>query len=199
MVRIGISVEGLTEERFVKVVLAPYLLDKGILMTPINKKGNISVDSVKAELKTLVKTFEFVTTLYDFYGFKKKNQNETKESLERRIEEAMHDDVRRKLIPYVQMYEFEALLFSCPDSMARELNDGSVKEWCEGVLSKFGAQPELINNSPQTAPSKRLEAHTDYRKTTHGPNIAKGIGIEKIREKCPGFNRWLTKLEELAL
>lgn len=199
MVRIGISVEGLTEERFVKVVLAPYLLTKGILMTPINKKGNISVDSVKAELQTLVKTFEFVTTLYDFYGFKKKNQNETKESLERRIEEAMHDDVRRKLIPYVQMYEFEALLFSCPDSMARELNEGNVKEWCEGVLSKFNGQPEQINDSPQTAPSKRLEAHTDYRKTTHGPNIAREIGIEKIREKCPDFHKWLATLESLAL
>ncbi|MFT5260631.1 MAG: hypothetical protein ACI810_002386 [Gammaproteobacteria bacterium] len=51
MVRIGISVEGPTEERFVKAVLAPYLLGKGIYITPISMGGDVSVDRAKGELK----------------------------------------------------------------------------------------------------------------------------------------------------
>ena len=96
------------------------------------------------------------------------------------------------------MYEFEGVLFSCPRAMERGLNEPGVKEWCQGVLDEFNGNPEVINNSVETAPSKRLIAQTGYRKTTHGPNIAKETGIDKIREKCVGVNEWLIKLEELA-
>lgn len=198
MVRIGISVEGPTEERFVKAVLQPYLFGKGIDMTPISMGGDVSVERAKGELKKIANSFDYVTTFYDFYGFKKKTNNESKASLEKRLEDAVHDGVKPKLIPYIQMYEFEGVLFSCPEAMERGLNEPGVKEWCQGVLDGFNGDPERINNSLETAPSKRLQADTRYRKTTHGPNIAKEIGIETIREKCVGFNEWLNKLEALA-
>lgn len=197
MVRIGISVEGPTEERFVKSVLGPYLFNKDICITPISMGGDVSVDRVKSELKKIASSFEFVTTLYDFYGFKKKAENETKKSLEEKIYDNSHDGVKPKLVPYIQMYEFEGILFSCPEAMQRGLNDENAREWCEEVLNEFEGNPESINNSILTAPSKRLEKHTDYRKTTHGPNIAKEIGVDTIREKCSGFNEWLNKLEQL--
>lgn len=199
MVRIGISVEGPTEERFVKAVLAPYLAAKDIYITPISMGGDVNVDKVKSELKKIGNSFDFVTTLYDFYGFKKKLGGENKESLENRIKEAVHDGVKPKLVPYVQMYEFEGILFSCPEAMERGLNESGVKEWCNDVLDNFAGNPEAINDSVETAPSKRLQKHTGYRKTTHGPNIAKEIGIDKIREVCAGFNEWLTKLEALTI
>ena len=199
MVRIGISVEGPTEERFVKAVLAPYLAAKDIYITPISMGGDVTVDKVKSELKKIGNSFDYVTTLYDFYGFKKKLGGENKESLESRIKEAVHDGVKPKLVPYVQMYEFEGILFSCPEAMERGLNESGIKEWCKGVLDSFGGNPEAINNSEETAPSKRLQKQTGYRKTTHGPNIAKEIGIDKIREVCTGFNEWLTKLEALTV
>lgn len=199
MVRIGLSVEGPTEERFVKAVLAPYLSSKNIYITPISMEGNVSVDRAKSELKKIANSFDYVTTLYDFYGFKKKNENESKASLEKRLEDAVHESVKSRLIPYVQMYEFEGVLFSCPEAMERGLNESGVKEWCQGVLDQFNNEPETINNSVETAPSKRLAKATGYRKTTHGPNIAKEIGIDKIREMCSGFNDWLTKLEALAV
>ena len=65
------------------------------------------------------------------------------------------------------------------------------------VIDKCGS-PEEINNSPQTAPSKRLQywTHGHYGKTTSGIAIAKAIGIERMRSKCPLFNRWLSQLEE---
>lgn len=67
------------------------------------------------------------------------------------------------------------------------------------VIEECGS-PEKINNSPQTAPSKRLErwAHGRYGKTTSGIVIARAIGIDKMRKKCPLFNSWLFKLESLV-
>ncbi len=65
-------------------------------------------------------------------------------------------------------------------------------------MKKFSGNPEKINDSVESAPSKRLEEKTGYRKTTHGPDIAKETGIKKIRGKCAGFNEWLDKLEALA-
>ena len=199
MVRVGISVEGPTEERFVKAVLAPYLATKNIFITPISMGGDVNVDRVRSELKNIGLSFDYVSTLYDFYGFKKKREGDNKASLEQRIFEVVHESIKPKLIPYIQMYEFEGLLFSCPDGMERGLNETGVKEWCQSILDSFDRNPEKINNSAETAPSKRLEKETSYRKTTHGPNIAKEIGIEKIREMCSGFNEWLNKLEALAL
>ena len=199
MVRVGISVEGPTEERFIKAVLAPYLMTKDIYITPISIGGAVSVDKVKSELQKMANSFDYVTTLYDFYGFSRKVENETKESLEKRIEDVVHQAVKMKLIPYIQMYEFESVLFSCPQAMANGLNEPEAQPWCQGILDEFKGNPEAINNSVETAPSKRLEGHTGYRKTTHGPNIAKEMGIDKIREKCVGFNDWLIKLENLVV
>lgn len=202
MVRVGISVEGTTEERFVEMVLSPHLAQKQIYITPISMGGDVKLDRVKSELKKIANSFDYVTTFYDFYGFKGKLEDDTKASLEKKIFEHSHKSIQAKLIPYVQMYEFEGLLFSCPTAMHDQLNqqnsEPSVEVWASNVLSQFGSDPEKINDSPQTAPSKRLEANTNYRKTTHGPNIAKQIGISKLREKCVGFDKWLNNLEQLA-
>ncbi len=200
MIRIGISVEGETEEIFIETVLEPYLSAKGIYIKPILMRGNVSVDRVKDQLKRFANNYDHVTTLYDFYGFKKKADDESKESLENRIMEAVDEWIKPKLIPYIQMYEFEGLLFSCPDAMARGLDEPGVKKWCQDVLSEFSDNPEKINNSVESAPSKILEKKINYyNKTTHGPNIANKTGIEKIREKCAGFDAWLKKLEALAV
>lgn len=48
--------------------------------------------------------------LFDFYGFKKKSPNETQNSLESRLLDVVEQPSKRKFIPYIQMYEFEALL-----------------------------------------------------------------------------------------
>ena len=196
MVRIGISVEGLTEERFVKAVLYPYLAPKGIDVTPIIMGGGVNIDKVKSELKKMANNFDYVTTLYDFYGFRNKDISETKDSLEARILDAAHEGVKPKLIPYVQMYEYEGLLFSCPTSMENVLNETGIKDWAAEILKEFNNNPETINNSTETAPSKRLGANSGYRKTTHGPDIAEEIGIDKIREMCSGFNVWIASMEE---
>jgi len=200
MVRVGISVEGTTEERFIKTSLQPYLADKNIFITPMSLGGNVSVDRVAHELNKLVFNFDAVTTFYDFYGFKRKRKGETKDSLEARILKFISEPLRGKCIPYIQMYEFEGLLFSSPAAMASVLQQDDIEPWievwAEKILHLFNDNPEKINDSPQTAPSKRLES-TPYRKITHGPDIANKIGLNVLREKCTGFDEWLNKLEAL--
>lgn len=202
MVRVGISVEGTTEERFVQMVLAPYLAQQQIYMTPISMGGDVKLDKVKSELKKIADSFDYVTTFYDFYGFKGKLDSDTKASLEQKMRDHAHASIQTKLLPYVQMHEFESLLFACPATMHSVLNQPdfqpTVETWASKILQEFEQDPEKINDSPQTAPSKRLESNTNYRKTTHGPNIAKQIGIKKLREACAGFNQWLTQLEQLT-
>ena len=60
MVRVGISVEGTTEERFVKTVLSPYLSGKQISVTAIPMNGNVKLDRVRAELKKIANSFNAV-------------------------------------------------------------------------------------------------------------------------------------------
>ena len=58
--------------------------------------------------------------------------------------------------------------------------------------------PEEINNSPLTAPSKRiLEIFPEYEKPFHGCLTVMEIGLDTIRSQCSHFNQWLTKLEHL--
>ncbi|MFT4925063.1 MAG: hypothetical protein ACI8WB_001153 [Phenylobacterium sp.] len=198
MVRLAISVEGPTEERFVISVLAPYLLARGIFMQPISLGGNVSVDRIKHEIGKLIYSFDYVTTLYDFYGFRKKAADETKESLEKKIAVGLNHQLSHRFIPYIQMYEFEALLFTSPEAIGAVFNRDDLVGWAQDILSQFNGNPEAINDSVQTAPSKRFEQHTPYRKTTHGPDIARAIGIDKIRQCCAGFDDWLNCLEGLA-
>jgi hypothetical protein len=198
MVRVGISVEGTTEERFIKMLLVPYLSPKGIYVTPVSINGNVSVERVKHELESLAYSFDYVSTFYDFYGFKCKADGETKATLESKIKAAIKEGLRVKLIPYIQMYEFEGLLFSSPEAIAGVLQDNSLTVWANNILEEFHNNPEKVNDSTETAPSKRLEKFSNYRKTTHGPNIAEQIGLAKIRDMCSGFDDWLTQLERLV-
>ena len=160
-------------------------------------RGNISIDRVSKKLNSLVDNYDFVTTLYDFYGFGKRGleDDETKETLEKKIKESIKSNQQHKIIPYIQMYEFEALLFSDAEIMAKSLNVS--QNWIDNILNEFN-DLEGINNSKETAPSKRIEKHAKYIKTQHAPKILQEIGLLKIREKCQGFNAWLKQLESLG-
>lgn len=195
MIRILISVEGQSEKNFIEQVLKPHLSKIKIYSEVQNMKGNISVDRIATKLNTLIHNYDFVTTLYDFYGFKKKLQDESKANLEGRIKQGIKSDQQHKIIPYIQMYEFEALLFSDATIMVTVLNIN--QNWVDEILNEF-SNVEEINNSKETAPSKRIQSKVHYIKTTHAPDILKKIGLKKIREKCIGFNAWLTQLENLV-
>jgi len=107
-------------------------------------------------------------------------------------------DAESRFIPYIEMYEFEALLFSDADILA-EKTDADVSQIRE-ILEKFNDDPEEINDDPEKAPSKRLESlKNGYRKVADGKKISEAVGIQTIRRRCSHFNHWMTKLERLQL
>lgn len=56
--------------------------------------------------------------------------------------------------------------------------------------------PEHINNSPETAPSKRLKKLIkNYSKIRYGTIVAKEIGIDKIMRECKHFAKWIEKIK----
>jgi hypothetical protein len=196
MVRLLISVEGLSEYKFINEVVISHLAKFNISVESQNIKGNVNLEKIKSKLNSLIHNFDCVTTLYDFYGFRGKSEDETQQSLEEKIKQSIKKEQQKKIISYIQMYEFEALLFSDSKKMASELNTD--ENWINEILKNFNHNPEAINNSKETAPSKRIDKNTTYIKTTHAPKILKNIGLKKIREKCQGFDAWLTKLEALG-
>ena len=139
----------------------------------------------------------------DYYGFKNAN-GRPKAQLEQNIlNEAQTLSTRNleayRVRPYVQMHEFEALLFS--DISKFELLSDNWNNESQTQLQQICdtfETPEDINDSAQTAPSKRLDAiFPGYSKISDGLLIAKDIGLDTIREKCPLFNQWIGELEKL--
>lgn len=57
--------------------------------------------------------------------------------------------------------------------------------------------PELVNDGPTTAPSKRLKCyHPGYAKTLDGPLAVAGLGLPALRRSCPHLDSWLDKLDQ---
>lgn len=90
MIRVATSVEGQTEEEFVKRTLAPHLMAKAVDVRPIligragaasGSGGNVTVDRLTSEIAALYCSFDVVTSLVDFYGFRDKG-GRTVEQLE---------------------------------------------------------------------------------------------------------------------
>ena len=197
-------VEGTTEAEFVKRVLARRLSDHGVGATPVSMGGNVTRDRTARELANLFWSFDCVTSLVDYYGFRDK-ADLTVGQLERALEEAVGTRIGRqydasRVIVYVQRHEFEGLLFADVDGFR---NAGlAIDEAClarlRGVRDRFPT-PEDINDGRATAPSKRiLGLIPDYRKRLHGPLVAENIGLAAMREECPRFGNWMDRLEGLG-
>ena len=124
------------------------------------------------------------------------------------IEKAFHEDIVKeagcqsnRFIPYIQPYEFEALLFSDIEILVFiEKNWASASAKLNAVL-KAVETPEYINDSPQTKPAAHLERalkNPPFHKRRHGPIAAEKIGLAKIEAECKFFASWLLKLRTLA-
>jgi hypothetical protein len=215
-----VLVEGPTEQRFVKDLLVPFLAKKSVFLTPIiidkpgEKGGDIKFVRAKNDIEKHLKQRcdTWITLLVDYYGIKGDwpGYQESKfQAVHTRKAEVMNqataDEVQRlfsdqnperRFIPYVSMHEIEALYFSDPAKLAAQI--GVSQRQIDSILAECG-EPEKINDNTQTAPSKRLEALSDrFKKTSTGIAIAQEIGVQKMRETCPLFNAWLTKIEQLV-
>lgn len=219
MKRCLILVEGQTEERFVKDVLCPVFELSGIYLYPIilttkivkngsNFKGGVTrYVKIRSDLsKLLADTGAVVTTMIDYYALPEDTPGMRDRPLAsardrvRHVEAAIFADVGspRHFIPFLALHEFEALLFT-----DHTITAGTIlaREKAAKLLEVAkGLEPEEINEGRETAPSKRLkQVFPSFQKTLHGPTAAKRIGLQAIRARCPHFNDWITRLEQISV
>jgi hypothetical protein len=215
-----VLVEGQTEERFIKDVLAPefYALDcffdPRLLITKRVKhgasfKGGVATyGKFRNDVVRLLGEAKgrFVTTVIDYYGlpddFPGMSTRPNSTPLDRvlHVEKHIHEDFEapRNFLPFLALHEFEAWLFSSREELPNTLTQPQKSADFAAIRDSFD-DPEQINEGPQTAPSKRIvQLFPGYRKVLHGPAAAKRIGMEAIRAECPHFNAWYGHLEHFA-
>jgi hypothetical protein len=117
----------------------------------------------------------------------------------RHVEQAISDHFRDgRLLPFLALHEFEAWVFSCPNTLPEVMAE-SVKQPQFAAICGAVETPEQINERPGHNPSARvISIFPGYRKTLHGPTATNRIGLRLIRERCPHFHEWLSKLEGYA-
>lgn len=194
--RLAISVEGATEREFVSRVLKPHLQPFGLDVRGVDIRGNVSLDKVRGELPALLGGFDVVSTLYDFYGFKRRDGRNV-DQLEQAIRELVELHLQPRFIPYVQQYEFEALIFAAPELAVTHLQgrDQDLATMREAI--RRSGTPEHVNDGVETSPSHRLKKlFGNYDKKRHGPEIVEIAGLAAIRQACKRFDAWVAALEQ---
>ena len=220
MTVIYIICEGPTEVRFVKNVLALELGRRQVFLHPVTigsqrkKGGNVTFDRLSRNIRNqlLNNRRAYCSAFIDYYGlpsdFPGKHSASTKQALSEkadtvcnelmiRLEHRIESAPLQRFIPYVQMHEFEGLLFSHPATFATSIGLPELRSDFAEIRNEFET-PEHINDSSVTAPSKRiLELAPGYEKPLMGVIAATAIGLDRIRQECPLFSAWLATLESL--
>ena len=85
---------------------------------------------------------------------------------------AEHFGSPQNFMPFLALHEFEAWLFSSPTELPRVMTESRKQAQFEAIRASVPT-PEEINERPEFAPSKRIEAlFPAYKKTLHGPTTA---------------------------
>lgn len=224
MTRLLVHVEGQTEEMFVNEILDTHLCTHGFSKVSARIMGNArqriqrgGVRTWASARKGIVNHLEgdercIATTIVDYYGMPKtwpgrseaselafpENAESIENALASEVCEHMGTDFNPvRFVPYVMMHEFEAMLFSDCDKFAEGIGQPGLAPKFQAIRQKF-ATPEEIDDSPETAPSKRIESLVPgYQKPLLGILAALDIGLVAIRSECPHFHSWLTRLESI--
>jgi hypothetical protein len=212
---IYIICEGQTEEEFVNGILRPYFNNhqiydvRPILMSTSkgHKGGDVKYDRLKFNIDKLLLSEQdiLVTTFIDFFrlksdfpqfeiGQQKSNKLERIDFLEQALAEAINHP---RFIPYIQLHEFEGLLFAAKDGFEflPDLKQTNLNKLLLAVDEK--ENPEELNDGELTAPSKRLEQLIpgfDKNKPFYGGIIAEINTIEAILGRCVRFKNWIETL-----
>ncbi len=200
--RLFIYCEGGTEREFCNTLLIPFFKRKGIdaivsTCTTSNTggkvhKGGVSkYNKIRDEIRRIHRNPNLlITTMFDYYAFPKDAPGIATvtdvDGLERTIASDIGCD---RVIFNLMKYEFEALLFSDVSAFKTQFPKAYPK--LKEIKDRYGC-PENINNSPQTAPSKRIyNLIPEYMKANDGIPIAETIGIETMMAECPHFKKWI--------
>lgn len=218
--RLNITVEGQTEEKFVRNSLSKHLGSFQISTTvrrvrtskdkyKIYRGGLISYQKAKFDIKTWLKEdkkkdvrFSTMFDLYalpeDFPGFREAKEIADIYEKVHYIETKFKDDIDDyRFIPYIQLHEFEALVLANPENLSFEYfqHDNAIRE-LKKLLQSNNDNPEAIND--KIAPSKTImKLIPEYDKVNAGAFIAAINGLHFLRDKCKHFGDWVENLEEL--
>ena len=216
MKRLEIVVEGQSEREFVQNVLAPYLQKRGVIesynvvsivvRTNSNSRGGMTkyshlrrdiMNCLKSKndelvVSMMVDYFRMPSNLRETLGIAT-NDNHIKDA--ENIEQAILDDIGdSRFIPYVQLHEFEALLFAAKEGFTYCYGDDPRCMDLFTIVDRYD-NPEEINSSPDGAPSKRMLAIIpEYDKVMDGNTIIMQNGMESILRRCPRFHNWVEKI-----
>lgn len=221
--RINVIAEGQTEETFVRDVLRMPMANCGMYLTVrcvetgrkhgrIHRGGLTNYRKARRDIQRwlLEDHTAYVTTMFDLYGLPSDFPNYALAKSTRalydkvkQLETELAEDIQDpRFIPYIQLHEFEGLLFSEVQAI-----DAVLKVYC-GNLSQLSAlqqirsqvdTPEEIDDGQTTSPSKQLQSlYPGYDKVLHGSLMAQRIGLAIIRRECPHFDAWLSQLENVT-
>ena len=225
--RLLVHVEGITEETFVNNVLGRHLIAAGYTRVDarlignarqrISRGGGQPWPAVRKGILNHLRGDQdaMSTTMVDYYGLRQAGEWPGRAAAAKQpfatratsFQAALAEDIRTamgstfdpsRFIPYVSMHEFEALLFSDCERFAQSIGAPEVSAQMQSVLNQFG-DPEEINDSQATAPSKRILGMVPrYDKVAMGTAAIQDIGLESIRRQCHNFRCWLNRLERAA-
>lgn len=219
--------EGQTEELFVKNVLKDYLSAFGIICKPqlllTNKQKNcrgglLSYTQVTKDLQLMFKQFvdnkkevHWFTTMFDLYklphdfpGYGDTFGNIYDKINHIEIQFAQNIN-HSNFIPYIQLHEYEALVFANLDSLEAEYPASNALhkkiDELRAILRTKNNNPELVNTLH--APSKyiisALEGIHHYNKPKIGASVAQKTNIQNLKEICEHFAQWVDKLEAIQV
>ena len=229
MVRLYVIVEGHSEQSFVKRLLAPHLGAHGVFaeaqrITTLDERRNVGGREVRQlergsllhyrQLRRDVENYPrrrdvWLTTFMDLYrlpqsfpGYAACAPMDDPFARADALEAAISADLQREqLIPYIQVHEFESLLFTDLNKL-RSLCENERDERALHRLAKelAGLEPERINGGAETHPYARIFGvfGRRYQKRVDGPNLLHEIGLPTLLERAPRFAAWVRRLEGLA-
>jgi hypothetical protein len=221
MVELIIVGEGQTEETFVRDVLAHTLAANDVFATPRviqtspgHRGGALNLGRVRRFIRNTLRERDntYLTTLFDLYALDESfpgvadTRGQPPAARAQHIEQLLREDIVAfagcrpdRFVPHVQPHEFESLLFADVDQRCEVEPEWNVHRETLANVRAGVQDPEWINDSPQTAPSRRLEVlRPRYRKVRHGPVGAARIGLDRIREQCPHFRQWFDRMVTLS-
>lgn len=209
--RLVFLVEGDCEIWFINHIIIPYLYrlpeateykwsmnaQKVTTNRHLNAKGGvINYQLVKNEIQRLISQKNpWITTFFDCFRLPNSFPGFTQgyDAIEREISNDIQYD---RLLPYLQKYEFEALLFTSPEEFSKlDIDDKQYNQIIS--ISKQYPSVEDINGGPDTAPSKRLQKIFHYVKTTDSKEVLKNVPIDVLMKRSPRFNNWIKSLEDI--
>jgi Domain of unknown function (DUF4276) len=217
--------EGQTEREFCREVVAPHLAPRGVYLAgtlrgkPGRKRGGIaSWASYRGELIRLAKerSTRHVGVLVDYYRLPPDWPGRTVAAtkpvphrgpfIETALKADLLDELGDRFVPCIEVHEFESLLFVEPETSALTIAIGAglddyelVAAQLAAIKSKCGGDAEAIDDSPQTAPAKRIISIVPgYDKVGWGVPAAADVSLNALRSGCRWLDRWLTSLEAIG-